>query len=131
MDEVASMSIGAVPLVQVAETRLGFVGSVLKSVATQLLRPMCELATLSVRTKAVEHKILAKRTLNFVGSGNVVSFLLKGMFVEPLNVLFLGFGVGVGLVGGGREVRGVLLLLRGDHVRGIIIIELLLYFSFL
>lgn len=65
MDEVAAMSVGAKTFVEETKTRFRFVGSVLHTVAPQLLRSMRELAPFSVGAGPSHHEVLAEGALDF------------------------------------------------------------------
>lgn len=65
MNEVATMSVGAEPLIYETKTRFCFIGCVFYSVAFQLMRSMGELAALSIGTRPHRHEIFAKGTLDF------------------------------------------------------------------
>lgn len=73
MLEVATVTIGTVPLLAKAETRLGLIRSVDILVAAQLLRSVRKLASLPIGTKTLCGEVLAKRALD-LGTALVTSW---------------------------------------------------------
>lgn len=72
MDEVAAIPVAAEPLFGKSMAPLGLVGPIGLHIDSQLLRPMSELALISVGAEAFFSEVLAKRALGFAsefGSG--------------------------------------------------------------
>lgn len=90
VDEIAAVSVHAELVVFEAAALLGLVFVVLLVVPPQLLRPVCEFASLLVRTISVLHEPLAQLRLFLAGSA------LHGLVSR-----FIGGVVGRGLVGPG------------------------------